>query len=184
MIWGAVKGYFLQYSLVLVGLLAAAGWITAGVQTLRTANAQRNLALEQKASADNRANAEESARLAGENYRREDQRIRDEQQENANVQARETAQAKADAVAAADVAGKLRARINAITAAARAAAGDPQAQSGGEAIAAPVVVLSDVLGRLDDTAGELAAAIDAARSRGLRCERDYQALTPTNPISP
>jgi hypothetical protein len=37
-------------------------------------------------------------------------------------------------------------------------------------------VLADVLGRADDRAGELAAALDASRAAGLACERAYDAL--------
>ena len=38
-------------------------------------------------------------------------------------------------------------------------------------------VLADVLGRADRRAGILASYADAARAAGLKCERDYDALT-------
>lgn len=42
---------------------------------------------------------------------------------------------------------------------------------------APGLVLADVLGRADDTAGELAAALDLAYVAGRQCEREHDTLT-------
>jgi hypothetical protein len=57
------------------------------------------------------------------------------------------------------------------------APGDPAPANGGEATAGPGLVLPKLLGRVDDTAGELAAGLDAARTAGIACERSYDALT-------
>jgi len=38
------------------------------------------------------------------------------------------------------------------------------------------MVLSDLLARADERAGELAAAFDQARVAGQQCEREYDAL--------
>ncbi|MCY1167138.1 hypothetical protein D9M73_70950 [compost metagenome] len=40
-----------------------------------------------------------------------------------------------------------------------------------------ILVLTDVLGRADKRAGDLAGYADTARAAGLKCERDYDALT-------
>lgn len=46
------------------------------------------------------------------------------------------------------------------------------------AAADAIRVLTDVRSRLERAGAELAAHADAARAAGLKCERDYQALTP------
>lgn len=84
-------------------------------------------------------------------------------------------QAKADAVAAAAVAGKLRARLAAITSGARPV--DSSASSGGESAADTARVLADLLARADDRAGILARHADEARAAALACQRAYESLT-------
>lgn len=56
---------------------------------------------------------------------------------------------------------------------ANAACPDPAATGVREAAAAPATVLTDMLGGLDDAAGELAAALTEAHLAGLACERRY-----------
>lgn len=84
------------------------------------------------------------------------------------------AQARADADGAALAADRLRsAARNAASRACSAAPAGP-----GAAASAPAVVLADVLQSADSRAGELAAAVDAARVAGIACERAYEALRP------
>lgn len=59
-------------------------------------------------------------------------------------------------------------------AAARRASEAASAAGPGSAASAAGVVLADVLRRADARAGELAAALDAARSAGLACERFHE----------
>lgn len=66
--------------------------------------------------------------------------------------------------------------LDAASSAASGATTDPAATAGGPPTAGPGLVLADVLGRADDTAGELAAAADSARIAGTACERAYEAL--------
>lgn len=42
-----------------------------------------------------------------------------------------------------------------------------------------ILVLTDLLGRADETARELAAAVDQARTRGLACEQAYSVISST-----
>lgn len=71
----------------------------------------------------------------------------------------------------------LRERAAAVAASCGATTGDPAASGPSPAASAPGVVLADVLGRLDDVAGELAEALDRSHIAGLACERSYDALT-------
>lgn len=89
--------------------------------------------------------------------------------------------AHADADRAAVAATKLRdaAIARALAASRRVVSADPAAVGGGAAAPAPDMVLPDVLGRVDDTAGDLATALDVAHIRGQQCERDYDALGKT-----
>jgi hypothetical protein len=65
---------------------------------------------------------------------------------------------------------------------------DSPAAAGGEAAAGPGLLLANVLGGLDEAAGELAAALDQARIAGLACERAYAAIEgqpqPTGQVTP
>lgn len=49
------------------------------------------------------------------------------------------------------------------------------------AAGAAIGVLTDLLGRADRRAGVLASYADTARAAGLKCERDYDALKPSQP---
>lgn len=84
----------------------------------------------------------------------------------------QVAAARRDAAAARAGADSLR------TAAAAAGRACGAASAGGSDPAAGTgPVLADVLGRADDVAGELAAALDESRAAGLACERAYRAVT-------
>ncbi|MGE5866826.1 MAG: DUF2514 family protein, partial [Rhizobacter sp.] len=85
-----------------------------------------------------------------------------------------------DAGAAADALRRLRQRV-AADAARRAAAGNPSASQSGPSTEPAADLPADVLARLGEAAGQLAAHADAARIAGLACERSYEALTESHP---
>ena len=86
------------------------------------------------------------------------------------------ARAEADAAAADAAADSLREQAKRLAARAGQCTSHPTATQSGKATAQPSVVLSDVLGRADERAGQLAAAYDRARAAGLTCEAAYDAL--------
>ena len=84
--------------------------------------------------------------------------------------------ARADAAAAHAAADSLRDQAQRLAAAAGKTCSNPRPAAAGKAAGSPGLVLADVLGRADDAAGELAAALDRSRIAGLACERAYDAL--------
>jgi len=84
--------------------------------------------------------------------------------------------ARADADRAVAARDGLRKQLDAILAASHRAPHDPGPAGGSAPASDSLDLLSDVLGRADARAGELAAAADAARIAGQACERAYQAL--------
>ena len=84
--------------------------------------------------------------------------------------------ARADAAAAHAAADSLRDQAKRLAAAAGKTCGNPSPATAGKAAGSAGLVLADVLGRADDAAGELAAALDRSRIAGLACERAYDAL--------
>lgn len=114
---------------------------------------------------------------AGINNARETLRRLNKQQENQRAQDKELAAARDDAKRNGADADKLR-RDNAAIAkrwrdALRNSPTVEQLEAAGDAIG----VLTDVLGRCDKRASLLADYADTARIAGLKCERDYDALT-------
>ena len=90
----------------------------------------------------------------------------------------EVQRARTDAAAAARAAGSLRQRAAALAAACdRGPAPNPAPAGGSAPTSGAGLLLADVLGRVDDVAGELAAAYDQARAAGHACERSYTSLT-------
>lgn len=159
-------------------LLAA----SVGVQTLRVSKGETALATEQRDRRDERLRLAERALAANDQVRAEIQRRADEQQEVIRNAEKQQAQARADALAA-DAAGRrLRERATQLAAACGPAGPHPAPAGAGEATAGAGLVLKELLGRSDDTSGELARAFDAARGAGLACERAYDALR--GPVTP
>jgi hypothetical protein len=167
-----------QKVIAYAAIAAAVAFAAAAiVQTVRLAGERRahdELATE---FATHKEDAERTARLASENYRREEQRRIQAQKEAEDEATRQLEAARADAGAAADALRRLRQRV-AADAARRAAAGDPAAPQGGPAAEPAAHLPADaLLARLGEAAGQLAAHADAARIAGLACERSYDALT-------
>lgn len=153
-------------------LLAA----SVSVQTLRVSMGETTLANEQRDRRDERLRLVERALVASEQIRAQAQRRVDEQQEVIRNAEKQQVQARADALAA-DAAGRrLRDRAAQLAAACGPAGPHPAPAGAGDSTAGAGLVLTDVLGRSDDTSGELARAFDAARGAGLACERAYEAL--------
>ncbi|MCO8609746.1 DUF2514 domain-containing protein [Burkholderia multivorans] len=105
--------------------------------------------------------------------RAEEQRRTAAQQEIANDANQQRTAALADAFAARAAAGSLQQRVDQLVAAAR----HPAASAGSPAAGDALDLLADVLGRVDERAGELAEYADRSRIAGQQCERDYDALT-------
>ncbi|UQP02297.1 DUF2514 domain-containing protein [Burkholderia multivorans] len=105
--------------------------------------------------------------------RAEEQRRTAAQSEIAKDANQQRTAALADAFAARAAAGSLQQRVDQLVAAAR----HPATAAGSAAAGDALDLLADVLGRADETSGELAEYADRARIAGQQCERDYDALT-------
>ncbi|WP_175992597.1 DUF2514 family protein [Burkholderia vietnamiensis] len=122
---------------------------------------------------DIRADAARAQTEAVEAARTEEQRRTAAQQEIAENASKERDQASADAAAAASAADGLRKQVAVLVERAR----HPAATAGSAPAGDPIGVLADVLGSIDDRAGELAKIADERGIAGQQCERDYDALT-------
>lgn len=113
--------------------------------------------------------------------RNEEQRRRNEINEIRERAALQLAVVQADANTARAAAGRLHHRAE--TLARRLADRERTCHSAtpgaGQAAGSGAVLLADLFRRADERAGELAAAADEARTRGLACERSYDALSRT-----
>lgn len=152
-------------ALIVAALVAAGSW---GVHTY-------NESLRDEGRAEKQAewNARDLAQsqAAG----RETLRRMDRQQENQHAYDKELAAARRDA--AVNAADADRVREQAAEAARRwgdYATTDKQCAPAADAIN----VCADLFSRADKRASDLAAYADTARIAGLKCERDYDALTP------
>ena len=108
--------------------------------------------------------------------RAEEQRRAQVQTEALNEAKRQADAARADADSANRAAERLRKRAN--VAFSSPGSADPAASASGSAASNPASVYADVLGRLGDAAGQLAAIADERGIAGNACERSYDALKP------
>ena len=109
-------------------------------------------------------------------YRTEEQRRQKAANQVANDARQEQTAALTDA-AVADAAGdRLRVEAGKLAATASCTPGDTGAAERGKAASRAAMVLSDLLGRADARAGELAKAYDESRIAGLACNRFVDAL--------
>ncbi|WP_346395988.1 DUF2514 domain-containing protein [Pseudomonas syringae] len=109
-------------------------------------------------------------------YRTEEQRRQKAANQVANDARQEQTAALTDA-SVADAAGdRLRLEAGKLAATASCVPGDPRAAERGKAATRAAMVLSDLLGRADARAGELAKAYDESRIAGLACERSHKSL--------
>lgn len=121
--------------------------------------------------ASQQAQAIEDARQSA----KETLRRMNKQQENQHVQDTLLAKVRRDAAGAAAAVGGLRLRATAYLDA--AGCGTVASDSALECIRKAAGQIGDVLGRCAARHQQLAADADDARTRGLKCEADYDALT-------
>lgn len=162
-----------------IALVAALGW-----QTVQRANAERGLAQEQRARAQDRAESESVARITSETYRREEQRRNQATQEAINAAEEQAARVRADLALADAAAGRLRQRVAALVAAARQAASNPSPAEGGPPATDADMVLADLLGRCGTRIRQLADLADQRGLAGSACERIHDELTPAEAVTP
>ncbi|WP_455807723.1 DUF2514 domain-containing protein [Pseudomonas koreensis] len=112
-------------------------------------------------------------------YRTEEQRRQKAANQVANDARQEQTAALTDA-AVADAAGdRLRVEAGKLAGATSCAPGKTGAAERGKAATRAAMVLSDLLGRADARAGELAKAYDQSRIAGLACNRFVEELSNT-----
>ena len=152
-------------SLCLFGLLVA--------QTLRLADARQDYAQAVANLATERASAERNARQLSENYRSLEKEYRESIDKIAAVGNAGIERAAADADRARTAGQRLQRELadyitaHRARAIAAAAAGQCTPDTGA------LDLLADLQRRADGRAGALAAVADAARARGLACERTH-----------
>ncbi|MBS3185356.1 DUF2514 domain-containing protein [Pseudomonas sp. PCH44] len=143
---------------------------------------QHGRAVERAEAAQASAERDSGDRLAeviGERVARQEEQRRATAQEEARVHAQEERTIDAAGAAGADAAGqRLRNEAGQLAAAISCPSTDTATVARGQAATRAAMVLSDLLARADERAGELAKAYDAARTAGRQCEREYDALTP------
>ncbi|MDH1984237.1 DUF2514 domain-containing protein [Pseudomonas sp. GD03689] len=133
---------------------------------------------EAAAASAQRDSGDRLAEVLGERGAREEEQRRAKAQEEARANAQEQ-RTTADAGATdADAAGqRLQHDAANFAATVRCPSTDSAAIARGQAATRAAMVLSDLLTRADERAGELAQAYDRARIAGQLCEREYDVLT-------
>ncbi|TRO38859.1 DUF2514 domain-containing protein [Pseudomonas putida] len=117
------------------------------------------------------------AEVIGERGARQEEHRRAQAQEEARAHAQEERTIADAGAAGADVAGqRLRDEAGKLAATISCPGTDTAAVARGQAATRAAMVLSDLLARADDRAGDLAKAYDRARIAGLACEASYNAL--------
>lgn len=160
------------------------GWVKAAALVLVVTSYwgayQHGRSVERAVAGQASAQRDSGDRLAeviGERGARQEEQRRAEAQEEARAHAQDE-RAIADAGAAdADAAGqRLRTDASQLAAAISCPGTDTAAIARGQAATRAAMVLSDLLTRADERAGELAKAYDRARIAGQQCEQEYDAL--------
>lgn len=164
--------------LVVVGILAAAllGGVTWGVHTYNEGlreegRTEVRLEVAAKERTQHEADMQKAAQNAAESQRRIFR-----QSENQDAQNLELAAARDAAARNAAAADRMRRDHASEAEQWRARLADSPSRADLEAASAAIDLLTDLLGRADRRAGELAAFADTSRAHGLKCERDYQAV--------
>ncbi|KPM67716.1 hypothetical protein HB13667_05680 [Pseudomonas putida] len=161
------------------------GWAIAAVGVLmgsHWAAYQHGLSVERANAGQASAQRDSGDRLAeviGERDARQEEQRRATAQEEARAHAQEERTTADAGAASADAAGqRLRNDAARFAATVSCSGPDTAAIARGQAATRAAMVLSDLLTRADERAGELATALDRARIAGQQCEREYDALTP------
>ena len=158
---------FLARPVVVVGFVAAIATAAAGWQTVRLSATKVDLA-------NIKAAQHEAARLAEAKARTDEARWRDQVDGVAKDARTKIAAARADAGLAVDATDRLRDRADAIAA---IGCEGPVIAGGGQPASAPGPVLADMLRRVAQAAGQLAATADERGAAGDACQRTYEAVT-------
>lgn len=170
MIWPPqIITYALGAGCVVLGTLC-------GLQTVRLAHANAETAQAEEALAHAVASAESAARIELERLREQAHAQSTKQQEALDAATLETERARAAAAAAGRAGDGLRRHAAKLASACAAQSGAAPASASAPA-SAPGDLLTDMLGRLDAAAGELAEYADRARIAGLACERVHDSLS-------
>jgi len=139
-------------------------------------DARAETAKTEKTLADYRLEVSERDRRAVAQARQEEQR-RAEAQEEARAHAQEERTIADAGAVGADAAGqRLRSDAAKLAATVSCPSTDTAAVARGQTATRAAMVLSDLLTRADERAGELAQAYDRARIAGHQCEASYDAL--------
>lgn len=142
--------------------------------------AESELAKERQAWAEERQKLTAVALAESERARKVEAQWKDKQAEVQNHAQSQIRAAATDAARARDAVGLLRKRAEALATQCAPvhdqSASDSSFAGRGAATADPGTVLADLLGRLAQTAGELAAVADARGAAGVACERAYGVL--------
>ncbi|MFJ2981177.1 MULTISPECIES: DUF2514 domain-containing protein [unclassified Pseudomonas] len=133
---------------------------------------------EASAASAERDSGDRLAEVIGERGARQEEHRRAQAQEEARAHAQEERTIADTGAAGADAAGqRLRDEAGKLAATVSCPGTDTAAVARGQAATRAAMVLSDLLARADERAGELAKAYDRARTAGLTCEAVYNALT-------
>jgi hypothetical protein len=160
-----------------MGLGLVAALATAGIERTRGASARTDAAKARQELAEYRATAAESGRLAERAQRTQEQTWRTRVDGVIQDGQQQIAAAQADAAVAGDAERWVRDQLAAFRAAVRAASAAPAAAQGGTPAADPLDLLSDLFGRADSRAGDLARIADERGTAGTICEQRADAVT-------
>ncbi|NWL07807.1 DUF2514 domain-containing protein [Pseudomonas hunanensis] len=159
------------------------GWAILAVAVLLASNwgaYQHGRSVEHAKAGQASAQRDSGDRLAeviGERGARQEEQRRAQAQEEARTDAQEERTIADAGAAGADAAGqRLRSDATQFAAAVSCPGTDTAAIARGQAATRAAMVLSDLLARADERAGELATTLDRARIAGQQCEREYDAL--------
>ncbi|AAO55612.1 DUF2514 domain-containing protein [Pseudomonas syringae group genomosp. 3] len=167
-----MTGLYARVGGVLLILLAVAGALYGAYRHgVSVTDSQWQAKWSEQVSAQSQAVATTTAE-----YRTEEQRRQKAANQVANDARQEQTAALTDAAVADAAGGRLRIEAGKLAATAGCVPGDTGASERGKAATRAAMVLSDLLGRADSRAGELAKAYDQSRVAGLACERSYQSL--------
>jgi len=132
---------------------------------------------EASAASAERDSGDRLAEVIGERGARQEEQRRAQAQEEARAHAQEERTIADTGAAGADAAGqRLRDEAGKLAATISCPGTDTAAVARGQAATRAAMVLSDLLARADERAGDLAKAYDRARIAGLACEASYNAL--------
>ena len=130
-----------------------------------------------EAAAAKRDSGDRLAEVIGERGARQEEQRRAQAQEEARAHGKEERTIDGAGAAGADAAGqRLRNEAGQFAAAISCPGADTAAVARGQAATRAAMVLSDLLARADERAGELAKAYDQARIAVRQCEAEYDSL--------